>query len=486
MNSFDPQNNVQIKELEKYLKEKLKTQMNNIVIPEEFNQGLTNRIKRVSHIPPRRQMWKKIALVIAATVVIGFSLGSYISPTFATWIKSIFLSSSDPGLQQATKNGVTTSVLYKASDHGITMHVSEILADPSRVSFGYHIIKKNGEFILPDQIHNDSNEIYLTDVEGKRIDTIESWSGGKDESDPFSSNAGIYTYKLPEDAPKQMILHIEIQKIGERRTEDGTEVITPGVEGHWKLKIPVTIKGAENSKKITMDSVYRTKEGIEIRPQEMVITPSLTRFYVSTDSSKRLHPLSVDPSMYIDHPNTVNLEYTITDDKGKKLGIYGLDGHNGGEETIGPDGLSVEFPPFPLSDWYLFHLTGIIYRDQSNLSIPVSKSKLPITLNYQENTIKIVDMKVNEDQSVNLIIEGIRHKDIRQFDWVVKDSEGEVCTITGYGPNNIGTPSHGMQRFKEEITIDAIDLDNSKPITLQLLSIHRFHPVDWKTTIKMK
>ncbi|SHF41519.1 protein of unknown function [Seinonella peptonophila] len=139
-----------------------------IEIPKELDDRLTERMTKFKKtnvsIQEKKRLYKPL-LIVAASIVVAFSCKVYIYPSFTSLMQSIFMESDDDGLKHALKKGHSTSKDRQAKDQGITIKVSEVVADLSRVSLSYKITKEDGELINPSlKVSNKNDPIYLTDT----------------------------------------------------------------------------------------------------------------------------------------------------------------------------------------------------------------------------------------------------------------------------------------------------------------------------------
>ncbi|WP_289137786.1 DUF4179 domain-containing protein [uncultured Brevibacillus sp.] len=120
---------------------------------DEFKQKIIDKIVPCAQVsqPPfadmrqitRKQMdWKgrsidimkKMSIAVAG-LTIAVTLGTFVSPTFANYVKSLFnTENADPGMKQAVEKGLVKPLDLKVTDQNITLTVKEVLADTMRIA----------------------------------------------------------------------------------------------------------------------------------------------------------------------------------------------------------------------------------------------------------------------------------------------------------------------------------------------------------------
>ncbi len=212
---------------------------------------------------------KKITLT-AAGLAVAISLGTFVSPTFAAFVKeSLFQISDDEGVKQAVEKGFSTQSELKVTDQGITLAVSEVLADPKRIVFSYGLQDKDGNSLSPkllnEQSTREENQYYVTDEQGKTV--YHDWDGGL-RNDPAK---GVMEIPLEKAVTNKLTLHLEITKIGT-------------VKGNWHLQVPIDMaKSKAASKVITVDKQYTSPQGIAIALKHVDLSPSVTKLEFETE-----------------------------------------------------------------------------------------------------------------------------------------------------------------------------------------------------------
>lgn len=472
MKPFDSKDNSSEWELNAQEQEILMKSME-VTVPKELDDRLAKKMLKLKSQSNRRA-WTKIFLTAAASFLFIFSLGMAISPTFASYVKSLFMEADDLGLQEAFKNGYSKTIGKQVTDQGITVRVKEVIADLNRISVSYEIIDKNGKMIDASLIKNeDENILYLTNKKGETL-SIAGTEGsvwGKNQE----PRGGIIEFQLPKNEGKQFVFHLNIANIGEKTNEDGTQIITPGVDGKWELQVPIDLtKGLKASKEIKIGANYNWKNELKLTIDRLILSPSLTRLLYEVDQSDELMKLPDDGFGM----REVNLRYYITDERNKKVATYGSDDFSSGAETT--TNSVIQHPPFPKSKHYVFHLTGLAYSTVVNESFSITSKTLPVTKNTSLGKITIKSIKKEEGNTI-IEIEGVRPKNVQTYGWTVRDEKGQPEEFFTFGSKN-GKLQGENVNFTEEIGIEGEPITDK--LQLQIYAVKKYYPVNWSFQIK--
>lgn len=149
--------------------------------------------------------------------------GSTISPTFAKIVTSFIEKFHfDSGVEQAVNNGFSNRIDTQVSDKGVTLHIEEVLADPTRIVMSYYTERGNGN----RSVDYLQGKLYITDDKGN----ILARSPNRFQRD---DQYGYYQFDLPSTTD-QLFIHLNIPRIA--------SISYPDVEGKWDIVIPVDMK----------------------------------------------------------------------------------------------------------------------------------------------------------------------------------------------------------------------------------------------------
>lgn len=221
----------------------------------------------------RKMIHKKGTLRIAYLVtaaVLFISLGAFVSPAFASFLSSFFQTiKGELGLRQAVNQGYSTEMNQTVSDNGITLHVKEVVADPTRIVLSYVLEDSNGQ-MLPDLYFPTfgSNKLFVTDQEGKVISSYAVFRR--------TSNYADLMFPL-QDPPSQVTVHFEIKAIGSTKQQ----------HVNLNMTIPVDLSQEKAAtKQVTVGKQYSNANGIAVEMQQVTYAPSATQIHLRTDWSK--------------------------------------------------------------------------------------------------------------------------------------------------------------------------------------------------------
>ncbi|MFD0676526.1 MULTISPECIES: DUF4179 domain-containing protein [unclassified Paenibacillus] len=227
----------------------------------------------------------------AAVVMIGVIIGSaFLSPEMAAalrqvpGIESVFKLAGDFGLKIADEKGMVTEVNQAVTDQGITIKVSEVMYDDSRLTIGYVQQAPNGIM----ELNNVAFEI-----NGKPVHYPSSGSGSRIDEHTY---AGVINVSPEDELPGNFELTMTVLTIG-------------NIEGKWTFQFPVK-KMASNNKAV-MPMVTKTHGDITLTVKKIIFTPSSTELDV-----KIKQPVKSEKF----------INYDIIDDKGIVLERFGGSG----------------------------------------------------------------------------------------------------------------------------------------------------------------
>ncbi|MCR8986860.1 DUF4179 domain-containing protein [Brevibacillus laterosporus] len=141
-------------------------------LPEPFTLEVEQHFGRNRHSESRKKQmdWKtrsvdilkKMTLAVAGLTV-AVSLGTFVSPTFADYVKSLFSTEqkADQGMKSAAQQGFVQQVGKKVTDQNITVELIEILADSMRIVAILDAMDKGGNKISQDDLSHHFEEALL-------------------------------------------------------------------------------------------------------------------------------------------------------------------------------------------------------------------------------------------------------------------------------------------------------------------------------------
>jgi hypothetical protein len=277
----------------------------------------------MSHQPKTKgKDWMKKITFTAAGFVLAVSLGAFVSPTFAAYVKhvpdyvkQIFFGSSDTvdeGVRQAAANGYASAIDQSVTDQGITLNITEVFADPSRVYIKYALNKNGDDFEAKDikGAKGFSDVCTIQDTSGQVVSSLHGWQ-------PYN---GVFEFTLQGNEPKQLNIHVDIREI------DSTK-------GKWELTIPIDLeKGQLAAKTTVINQQYTSPEGINLSLQHIQFLPSVTRLQLETsltaDRIKQLEEAMAKQQAAVNQGDEVTAKpQPVSEYLGQTIASYGLHYH---------------------------------------------------------------------------------------------------------------------------------------------------------------
>ncbi|MEJ8546001.1 DUF4179 domain-containing protein [Brevibacillus borstelensis] len=482
---------------------------------EQAPAGWTDRFTNVFW---RGTILKKIT-VVAAGVTLAISLSTFVSPTFASYVKSVFTSGegTDNGLKRAAEQGLTSSAEAKATDQGITVAVKEVFADPMRIAavFGF---EKDGKAIKSSQMHhnvdlNGRYKFYVTDTAGNMVYD----SGYRLGEHGLDTVLQISLQDMEKDMERKeisnnLVLHMEVSQIGDTK-------------GKWNLSVPIDLqKLKEKVAVIPINSKYAaTPPGMSIELKQAAKGVSATQLFYEVklddglmkkyrDSMKYFEKLDEETGGWTDF-EWYDISYRIVDRQGKVVAAN-KQGPEGGSQNVieslyqgrdDPDkGVYTwidAFDPTVVKNSLAVELTKVMWNELADFEFtfkPEDVAKKPQTKEYNGNTITIKSVSYNPVENVGskrgfdrykgvvMEVECVLAKDVVYLDtWTITDEEGKRFEPETHRKSDVVKNKDGNYSYHFWITAENWD-KIPKTITL---NAHRVvlqdTNVNWKVPIQL-
>jgi hypothetical protein len=507
-----------------FLKQEVQKSIDQIKVPESiftFAKELPYQIEEQAKPKLlRNSKWKKWLTIAAASATIGISTGAYLSPTFASYIKSFFVRPDlDQGLQTAAKEGFSEKKEYSVTDNGITLKVKEVMADTNRLILTYSLENENGEFIDPTVLFEseeralgiteyfvkDLNAFYITDEDGDIVSRSTNYGTKKERFVtqyihrvfPHHPYADLM-FELNHSAvdSKQLFANITINKIG-------------STEGKWNLKVPVHIeKSMMATKTLPVNKQYVTREGLAVTLKNIVYSPTLTSLNFETrwtEKGKQWmegHPEYFIPGVgYSYH----GLLYDIVDSKGNVVATTlpkGIDHDSKRPVLSETNQLSPRqtekvdwrdsFIPLPKGEKLTLVFRGIERVEYPNKSITFYPAKLneqPVSFDYKGNsfTIQNFRLETNKDGKRVGILEIEERVPLAGGGFELSDEHGNIFTINTKDTSRVSIIGYDKQTMtyhvKRELEIEGIEqMPKQLTLTLKTATV-LYKDENWKVPI---
>ncbi|NGQ95267.1 DUF4179 domain-containing protein [Brevibacillus sp. SYP-B805] len=506
---------------------KLTAQSQEESVPRAFHEALVRMLENLPErdgrvpVKPRQPFSRSkkylLAAASAAVIVTGLAAGTYVSPTFAEWIKSFFTRPElDKGWQAAAQQGFSQLPQAAVTDQGITLKVMEVLADTKRLIFTYSLEKTDGTPLDPTSIFQketygrytdyyikDRNNFYLTDEKGNVVSESITYGllSGQKVTQSFRSVtphdgrfADVSFYLKPNVAPKQIYLNILLKKVD-------------GVDGTWSLKVPVDLeKSIAATMTVPVNATYTTPSGLVIELEDVTYSPTVTTFRIRSEwTGKALQEMRANhPEYFVDEKRDRliyhSVHYDVVDETGKVVATTDPAAYqkSGGElfhqEEIDPNDrsrgsisiVSQSFAPLDRNKTYKLVLRGIARTERPMKAWKVNLKDLEnqqASFAYKDFRAAITGIRYGEESS---ILEMEQEVTTMGGDFEVLDEAGNVLPIKEEESKiELGEPESGtmMRRIKVQLPVEGLT-QKTQSITLRLRTVSTFdRNVDWQVEI---
>jgi hypothetical protein len=438
-----------------------------------FKQKLAERMNTENNGHPRRHSLKRPRWVVAVAVITALCLITFVYPTVAEYFNS-FSDKLDPGITTAVAKGYSQKIDQSVTDQGITLHVADILIDPTRLVISYKV-ERNGE--------RSSDLLFgtydLTDLDGNKI--ADSWFGTISDKD---SAFAYIQLDLPTTDEQQLLLHLDIQKIQPYWNPDlhGTVALT---SGHWKMTIPVDLSHSkEATRGFAVQEDYTSPSGDVLTLQQFTFAPSMTRFQIDS-KNPHISDLGYDIKdergntvLYYDPLNNIKLWtwlsfYSMVEPKNQEITQY-----------------FSNIAPLTAGQRYTLEMKDLWSVEPINFVIPLDRSvtkQNPMTSAYQDAVFTITKYGITPDSSgqtstVTVDIRGDKLPYSWLLAWKLEDEHGTRYPFTfpksgRESPYNINNDR--SYKFNETLVFDNIP-SKQKSFKLVLENFPRHEKLDWK------
>ncbi|OAJ74389.1 hypothetical protein AYJ08_09400 [Brevibacillus sp. SKDU10] len=453
-------------------------------LSETFTQDVERRMEHIIPLKPpinwKKRSWnivKKATLAVAG-LTLAVSLGTFVSPTFADYVHSLFSDNkkADIGLKNAATQGYVQKLTTKVTQQGITIEAKELMADTLRVAVLLDAIDKEGKKIPVEEITKAEMDAQLTDGQGKPF----SKSGGI--TGPLGDLlivkheiANLFTDKNP--LPDEMFMDITFTKIKD-------------IKGEWKLRIPIDMKKAKQvTKTLLPNKQYTSAQGVTIDLQKLDIAPSATLLTLRkewTDKEKQNIKKMIDQIGVNENSSAkgkeeveeklefaslemrqIDIAYELLDEKGNILAAQD-DSKASNNKNVIPNGFSgTSNPDGSYTVWDTFTPQSLepttfklkaIYRSepasfQTKFS-PATLAQKPVTATGSDGSVyTFKKVKVDtENERVDLEIESVLGKNVVNTSmWRAIDETGKSYRIYQSSDNTLTI--HELTTMPKELTI---------------------------------
>ncbi|MCR8632265.1 DUF4179 domain-containing protein [Paenibacillus radicis (ex Xue et al. 2023)] len=221
---------------------------------------------------------KKITIAAVGLAVV-ISLGTYVSPTFANYVKSFFNSTEqvDPGMKNAYNEGFVKPLGLKVTDQGITIEVKEVLADTMRIAIISEATDQDGNSV--DLNQSRELQFIIKDVTGNPLidRKMGGWRASKKGEQLMVEQALTDLITGGKQLPDEVTVELSWKKIGQ-------------TSGDWVLNIPIDMAKAKAvTKTVGINKQYISPQGLKISLKRIELAPSLTLLSLETQLTPELY-----------------------------------------------------------------------------------------------------------------------------------------------------------------------------------------------------
>ncbi|WP_094700149.1 DUF4179 domain-containing protein [Brevibacillus laterosporus] len=447
---------------------------------------------------------------ISCALLLTVSVGSYVSPTFAAYVKSLFEGSSDKELQNAAEEGFSQKVNASVTDQGYTLEIKEILADPMRIVAVYSVKDQQNNFIHPDKINIRDAEV--TDLKGNSFERVSSIIYGLGY---YDEKYGYITLQNPVGEKQQkLLLQVKGSEIG-------------SVEGDWSLKIPFDLeKSITASKVLPMNESYTTPQGLQINLNSVMYSPTAARVEYETkwteEAKKRLVQESnqvkgkiATAAPYVRYDG-FKLNFHVENEKGEKVKDLNREIATP-RKYIDEYGHSIRkygFAPLSPDHQYTLVLDSLVKTEPYELGITFEPKRLtdkPVKVDKDGKTIEIksvtFDKPLNEGSPKDekhatitleayvkdisrinvvdtILVDDDTDKITNRFGWTIKDEKGKIYNVTGGDFKMIGKDEQGRNHIQMKLqSYEMKELPQKLSLTSDLAE--KSYDLDWRVPLPM-
>jgi len=242
---------------------------------QEIPEIVKARIEDTLSSLPKKRRLRKIITTWSAAAVLAFTCilaSGFASPAMAHALKnvpifgSVFKLIGDTGLKNARKVGLTEIKPQTISDNGVTITITDVIYDGSRLSFGYVIESKDGK-----SLRLSLHEGYDPYADGKLIN-----GGGSETGKNLNDNKYIGTEDLEsnQSLPEKFILGLRINKLIWYESNNFEK--KKFIKGKWYFNIPISITKKDVIYKVFNPMPFKKFSVTKISLKSINITPATT------------------------------------------------------------------------------------------------------------------------------------------------------------------------------------------------------------------
>ncbi|WP_145949080.1 DUF4179 domain-containing protein [Paenibacillus sp. Y412MC10] len=366
---------------------------------------------------------RRAALAAACLLIVAAALTVYAQPSIADWVRSIFArDNTDIGLLDSQTLGLVQNPHIKVKDKGYTLEINEVVVDAARIMMGVKITDPNGKPVVNKV---DWSQVTVKDTEGKEVAKLHSLGG----SAVIENVSSLFPDGVQSDT---LTVEGKITQIGRKLFSHKV------VKGNWNFKFSLDMKKANELTKVTLlDQQYTTPDGLHVKMERLVRTPSAVRLELSTSLDGKLAKLVPESGL-----ENMLLMYHFEDENGTDFSSVNNHRSPHMETLIAEqpqlDGDTLRwyytFKYLPYDrEKVRFVLDGYsipVISDDSVQFHPLELSLKPVEFKGQGDSLTISSMKIGQDpnslekETVGLLqVEGKFRNMFSHDEWVMRDEK---------------------------------------------------------------
>jgi len=444
---------------------------------------------RPSGIKPLRKVWFPAAALVLLAVILLLNASPQLSGLLQPLLSSssgkpessMFspLAKTDAGLREAQKLGIVQNPHVHVTDKGYTLTINEVVADSNRLVLALALTNSEG-YSEPRLL--DVTKIRVTDSSGQDIGRLTYQT---DEAS-YSQLTFFYDREVTE---QQLNVMSKIGYLGGQDIEDAA------VTGNWDFSFNVDLKKAQKLSVVSpLEDKYTSPDGLNIKADQLVRTPTGAMLYLQTSFGEKLASLT-SPAMR----KRLLLMYHFEDAEGNivaEVNSYGLQSSSAllkqnflpAEQdgklhwTYNFTGLDYDKKPLD------FVLDGYSLPVNSTASVTFRPAELknnPAVFTDSGDTLTFKDMEIKREEKRDdpggwITVSGEYSNMVWNDQWIARDEQGNEYNAEFAGGVALEVKNGVMRRNNAFLHVK-----NMKALPQQLTLIRkvrdtRFTNVNWR------
>lgn len=323
-------------------------------------------LENTPHIRKKRRHLPGLLIAVAAAGLLIIGSG-FISPVMAEALKnipiigSIFINGGDEGLKTASRQGMTIDIDQSITHDGITMSISEIMYDGSRISMVLTRTTRDGKNESFGQLGSKASQ-------QREVNGIQFYADGEELGD-----FGYSISRVGDGAPNSDIVTLSPEGLPDEFT---LEVVIRDISSEpFTFKIPVKNSAADSV--VLKSEELKVHDNIQMGISSLKLTPATMQMIVSITGKPgqdlKEFIKSVPTQYKVDE--FINIDYEVINEKGeiaKSLGGRG----SGSGSTLKYTYMYEPFPTKPKSITirpYVQNAGDKIYIPELEFHLPVEE-----------------------------------------------------------------------------------------------------------------